>query len=120
MRVFVLYTEKIISAEYAKFRGSIFLDLNQMSKQPEEIPEEEITDDETEDEIEEGEIVSEDELEDFGEEDMDEGLDIAGLMTSLMATPDGETVCSALVMIGQQLQTQNKILVKILSELKSA
>lgn len=91
-----------------------------MSKQPEEIPEEEITDDETGDEIEEGEIVSEDELEDFGEEDMDEGLDIAGLMTSLMATPDGETVCSALVMIGQQLQTQNKILIKILSELKSA
>jgi hypothetical protein len=120
LRVFVLYTEKIISAEYAKFRGSIFLDLNQMSKQPEEIPEEEITDDETGDEIEEGEIVSEDELEDFGEEDMDEGLDIAGLMTSLMATPDGETVCSALVMIGQQLQTQNKILIKILSELKSA
>lgn len=97
-----------------------------MSKQPEEIPE---------DEIEEGEIVSdeEDEIsmtedeevvdfddEDDEEEDEDEGLDIASLMTSLMATPDGDTVCSALVMIGHQLQTQNKILIKILSELKSA
>ena len=96
-----------------------------MSKQPEEIPEdeiEEVTEDEmTEDEIEEGEIIMEDDLEDFDDEDEgDEGLDIAGLMTSLMATPDGETVCSALVMIGQQMQVQNKILIKILSELKSA
>ncbi len=96
-----------------------------MSKQPEEIPEDEIEevteDDMTEDEIEEGEIVTDDELEDFDiEDEEDEGLDIAGLMTSLMATPDGDTVCSALVTIGQQMQTQNKILIKILSELKSA
>jgi hypothetical protein len=96
-----------------------------MSKQPEEIPE---------DEIEEGEIVSDEEEElsmtedeevvDFDDEveedEDDEGLDIASLMTSLMATPDGDTVCSALVTIGHQLQTQNKILIKILSELKSA
>jgi hypothetical protein len=96
-----------------------------MSKQPEEIPEdeiEEVTEDEmTEDEIEEGEIIMEDDdLEDFDDEEDSEGLDIAGLMTSLMATPDGETVCSALVTIGQQMQVQNKILIKILSELKSA
>ena len=96
-----------------------------MSKQPEEIPEDEIEevteDDMTEDEIEEGEIVTDDELEDFDiEDEEDEGLDIAGLMTSLMAAPDGDTVCSALVTIGQQMQTQNKILIKILSELKSA
>ena len=74
----------------------------------------------TEDEIEEGEIIMEDDdLEDFDDEG-EEGLDIAGLMTSLMATPDGDTVCSALVTIGQQMQVQNKILIKILSELKSA
>ena len=59
-------------------------------------------------------------FDDEDEEEEDEGLDIASLMTSLMATPDGDTVCSALVMIGHQLQTQNKILIKILSELKSA
>jgi hypothetical protein len=109
----------------------IFLGLFQMSKQPEEIPEDEIEEytegdttegDTTEDEVEEGEIIMEDDdLEDFDIEDEgDEGLDIVGLMTSLMATPDGETVCSALVTIGQQMQTQNKILIKILSELKSA
>ena len=91
-----------------------------MTTYPDEIPENpEPLNEETEDEIEEGEIVSEGELEDFEDEE-DEGLDIAGLMTSLMATPDGETVCSALVTIGQQMQMQNKILIKILSELKSA
>jgi|TARA_R110000822_G_scaffold150937_1_gene290058 hypothetical protein len=96
------------------------------------------------DEIEEGEIVSEsegdeelsvseeedfeedgegDEIEDMeGDDEMmfeDEGLDIAELMTSLLATEDGDTVCTALVGITQQLQMQNKILIKILSELKS-
>ena len=94
-----------------------------MTTHPDEISKDPIeetdTETETEDEIEEGEIVSEGELEDFEDEE-DEGLDIAGLMTSLMATPDGDTVCSALVTIGQQMQMQNKILIKILSELKSA
>jgi hypothetical protein len=94
-----------------------------MTTHPDEISKDPIeetdTETETEDEIEEGEIVSEGELEDF-EDGEDEGLDIAGLMTSLMATPDGDTVCSALVTIGQQMQMQNKILIKILSELKSA
>jgi len=84
-----------------------------MSKQP----------DENETEIEEGEIISDDELsmteelEDFEEEG---GLDIAELMTSLMATEDGDTVCSALVNIANQLQTQNKILVKMLSKMNVA
>lgn len=87
-----------------------------MSTQPEEFEEGEIVSDEelsmNEDE--------EDEDQDMDFEDEDEGVDIVGLMTSLMATPDGDTVCSALVTIGQQLQTQNKILIKILSELKTA
>ena len=77
-------------------------------------------------EVEEGEIVTDAEEEELDmtdeevEDEDDTTLDIADLMTSLMATPDGDTVCSALVTIGQQLQTQNKILIKILSELKSA
>jgi len=116
LRVVVLYTEKLILGK-AHILILIFLSLCKMSTQPDEI----------ENEIEEGEVVTDDELSmteedqeiDFDEED-EEGLDIAGLMTSLMATPDGETVCSALVTIGQQLQTQNKILVKILSEMKTA
>ena len=83
------------------------------------------------DEIEEGEIVSEsegdeelsvseeeEELEDFEEDGG--GVDIADLMTSLMATEDGDTVCSALVNIANQLQTQNKILIKIMSKMNIA
>jgi len=91
-----------------------------MSNQPEE----------NEIEIEEGEIVSESESEtedepidediDMDEEDFeDDGMDVTTLMTSLLATEDGDTVCTALVGISQQLQMQNKILIKILSELKN-
>ncbi len=93
-----------------------------MSTQPEE----------TETEIEEGEIVSESEddelsmteedeeqLEDLEDLEEDGGLDIAELMTSLMATEDGDTVCSALVNIANQLQTQNKILIKMLSKINA-
>jgi hypothetical protein len=92
-----------------------------MSNQPEE----------NEIEIEEGEIVSESEIEtedepideeeiDMEDEDFeDDGMDVTTLMTSLLATEDGDTVCTALVGISQQLQMQNKILIKILSELKN-
>jgi hypothetical protein len=83
------------------------------------------------DEIEEGEIVSDEEEEeviytsdieedegDFFEEDEDEGMDLAGLMSSLLATPDGDTVCSALVNLCYQLETQNKILIKMLAKIQ--
>jgi hypothetical protein len=81
--------------------------------------------DENEIEIEEGEIVTDDELSMTEEEPTEEfedegGIDIAELMTSLMATDDGDTVCSALVNIANQLQTQNKILIKMLSKMNSA
>ena len=72
-----------------------------MSSRPEEEPV---------DEVEEGEIVTED--------DEDEGMDIAGLMSSLLATPDGDTVCSALVNLCYQLETQNKILIKMLAKMQ--
>ena len=39
------------------------------------------------------------------------------MLASVLATPDGDTVCSALVHIGTQLEVQNKILIKILSKL---
>lgn len=89
-----------------------------MSSRPEEEPV---------DEVEEGEIVTEDEEEEieiddedfFPEDDEDEGMDIAGLMTSLLATPDGDTVCSALVNLCHQLETQNKILIKMLSKMQT-
>ena len=87
-----------------------------MSSQPEE-EEEEI-------EIEEVEIVSDvedmtEDEDDFFEEDEDEeGMDIVGLMSSLLATPDGDTVCSALVNLCYQMETQNKILIKMLSKMQ--
>ena len=88
-----------------------------MSTQPDESEIEEgeiVTDDETEEEIEETEEEVDDDL--MFEDD---GVDLPTLMTSLLATEDGDTVCSALVGISQQLQMQNKILIKILSELKN-
>jgi hypothetical protein len=75
-----------------------------MSSQPEEV------------EIEEGEIVSDVESDELFEE----GVDVVELMGSLLATPEGDTVCTALVNIGLQLQNQNKILIKILSKLQNA
>lgn len=56
-------------------------------------------------------------------ENDDEGeLDTTGLMVELLestlTTPDGDTICSALVNMGRQLEIQNKILVKLLSTLQ--
>jgi hypothetical protein len=70
------------------------------------------------DEIEENPEELEEEEELFQEEDemsMDEeiGIDLVDVLT----TPEGDTVCSALVSLVQQVQTQNKILIKILGKL---
>jgi|TARA_R110000851_G_scaffold268049_1_gene420626 hypothetical protein len=91
-----------------------------MSSRPEE--------EEPVDEYEEGEVVSEEEEEtvftdddenDFEINDDDEDeMDLTGLVTSIFATPDGDTVCSALVNICYQLETQNKILIKMLSKIQ--
>lgn len=91
-----------------------------MSSRPEE--EEEV------DEIEEGEIVSDQEEEEdiefsegdeedfYPEDDME--MDTLGVISSLLATPDGDTVCSALVNLCNQLETQNKILIKMLARMQ--
>jgi len=91
-----------------------------MSTQPEEIEEGEVVSDEyeTEDEISVDDQENPEDLEDL--EDMeDDETDIIGLMTSLMATEDGDTVCSALVEISNQMRVQNKILIKILSKFQN-
>jgi len=97
------------------------------------LPVEEVEDDdddyEDDDELEEGEIlVTEDEDEDEDDDEDDEGFDddeevpglgdIAEMAASLLATPEGDTVASALVGIREQLETQNRILIKIFSALK--
>ena len=91
-----------------------------MSSRPEE--EEEM------DVIEEGEIVSDQEEEEdiefsegdeedfYPEDDME--MDTLGVISSLLATPDGDTVCSALVNLCNQLETQNKILIKMLARMQ--
>tara|TARA_B100001996_G_C18632225_1_gene582227 strand:- start:509 stop:892 length:384 start_codon:yes stop_codon:yes gene_type:complete len=90
-------------------------------EEDEEFTEEEFTDEESGSELEDGEIgdidLDDDESLDFyGGENEDGGIeDLAGLMTELMATPDGDTICTALVNISQQLEVQNKILIKMLS-----
>jgi len=123
LRVVVLYTEKIIPVECAKFRTLLFLSVIQMSTQPEEIEEGEVVSDEyeTEDEISVDDQENPEDLEDLEDmEDMeDDETDIIGLMTSLMATEDGDTVCSALVEISNQMRVQNKILIKILSKFQN-
>jgi hypothetical protein len=93
-----------------------------MSVRPEDLEEGEIV---PEDEIDEFETITDDddddeelmEVDEEEEEDEDEELDVVTLMTSLLATEDGDTVCTALITIAQQLQTQNKILIKMLSKM---
>ena len=64
-----------------------------------------------------------DEDEDGEEMDFGDEVDLGGLLTSLLTTDDGDNVCTALVNVGnilnKHLETQNKILVKILSKLPS-
>jgi hypothetical protein len=68
--------------------------------------------DEISENLEEGEILPEEEDEEmFMDEEV--GIDLVDVLT----TPEGDTVCSALVALVQQVQTQNKILIKILGKL---
>tara|TARA_B110000503_G_scaffold74513_1_gene115033 strand:+ start:1325 stop:1618 length:294 start_codon:yes stop_codon:yes gene_type:complete len=52
----------------------------------------------------------------------DEDEDVMGAMEamlgSILTTPEGDTVCSALVNLGHQMEIQNKILVKLVSTLQ--
>ena len=106
-----------------------------MSKQEETLlePTEEIEDEEygseTGSNIEEdelttvgGELPDIDELEneDFDEymEDEPYMMDMGGLLSSVLATEEGDTVCSALVNISRQMEVQNKILIKMLSQMQ--
>ena len=92
-----------------------------MSSRPEqEEPIEEIEEGEImseEEEFEDEEILLSDDEYEINDDDDEDNMDIAGLMTSLLATPDGDTVCSAIVNLCFQLETQNKILIKMLSRM---
>jgi len=45
-------------------------------------------------------------------------MDMGGLLSSVLATEEGDTVCSALVNISRQMEVQNKILIKMLSQMQ--
>ena len=49
------------------------------------------------------------------DDDVDAGSVMVELLETALITPDGETICSALVNVGRQLEIQNKILVKLLA-----
>ena len=70
-----------------------------------------------EEEISDEEEVSDEELAEF-EEDEGDLITMETLLSSTLMTEDGDTVCSALVNIGRQLEMQNKIMVKLLSTLQ--
>jgi len=62
--------------------------------------------------------MTDDENDNMFEDDEQYVMDMGGLLSSVLATEDGETVCSALVNISRQIEIQNKILIKMLSHLQ--
>jgi hypothetical protein len=65
-----------------------------------------------------GEDVNLDEYENDDEGEIDPTGLMVELLGSTLTTPDGDTICSALVNMGRQLEIQNRILVKLLSNLQ--
>lgn len=93
-----------------------------MSTQPETIEPETETESESESEIlpdqeVEGVDLTEYDPEDFPEDD-DDFSPMENLLGQTLTTPDGDTVCTALVYIGQQMEIQNKIFIKLLNTLQ--
>lgn len=95
-----------------------------MSTQPETIEPETETETESESESEilpdqevEGVDLTEYDPEDFPEDD-DDFSPMENLLGQTLTTPDGDTVCTALVYIGQQMEIQNKIFIKLLNTLQ--
>jgi len=62
--------------------------------------------------------ISETEMPDFSQfledEDETEDVDLGAILVNALETVDGDTVCSTLVGIRQQLEIHNKIMVKFL------
>ena len=83
-----------------------------MPEEIEETDEEEFEDDDED----EDELVYTSDIE-LDEEPIME-IDMGGLLGSVLTTEDGDTVCSALVNISKQLEMQNRIMIKILSQLQ--
>src|SRR6056300_1607286 len=90
-------------------------ELESVDDYPEIINEEEIS---SEEEIEDsGSFVEDSDIDDY---DMSENplSDTNMLLSSVLSTEEGETICSVLVNISRQFEMQNKILIKMLSQLQ--
>lgn len=74
------------------------------------------TESEYEDESHPGDIDQVDLTQYEDEDDMMSPME--AMLGSVLTTQDGDTVCTALVNMGRQMEIQNKILVKILSSLQ--
>tara|TARA_B000000475_G_scaffold143091_1_gene115176 strand:+ start:421 stop:717 length:297 start_codon:yes stop_codon:yes gene_type:complete len=93
-----------------------------MSTQPETVEPETETESESESEIlpdqeVEGVDLTEYDPEDFPDDD-DDFSPMENLLGQTLTTPEGDTVCTALVYIGQQMEIQNKIFIKLLNTLQ--
>lgn len=51
-------------------------------------------------------------------DEFDEEVTVEALLSSTLMTMEGDTLCSALVNIGRQIEMQNRILVKIAANLQ--
>ena len=79
-----------------------------MASKPRRAPEPEPEEPEEEEDLEEGDE------EDF---EFDEGMDLGAVLEPFLATEDGQTIATALVSISKHMENQNKILIKILSQM---
>ncbi len=79
-----------------------------MASKPRRAPEPEPEEPEDEEELEEGDE------EDF---EFDEGMDLGAVLEPFLATEDGQTIATALVSISKHMENQNKILIKILTQM---
>lgn len=103
--------EEVESESESEYETESEVEIAMDGAQPEEvqISDDEIADDDFPDDI---------DLDDFEIED--DGLleNIGNIAGSLFATEEGDTVCTALVQISKQLELQNKIMVKMLTQLQ--
>jgi hypothetical protein len=127
--VFVLYTKIFFSDETREKTQYYFSWYIEMTDQEETLLEntdesEEIHEEEEEQEsiVDELELTDNEDDEDIDLEMLEDEdgymMDMGGLLSSVLATEDGDTVCSALVNISRQMEVQNKILIKMLAQMQ--
>ena len=59
-----------------------------------------------------------DDEDDEDEADLDFNADMIDALTSLLTTEQGDNVCTALVKIAKQMETQNRIMLKMLTAIQ--